>query len=337
MRWITSLFLPLLSLPAVAQPWLTKLEKASNGHIEVVHARIQLETGKSPHIRVKQLAAKLFKEQPKLHEIDVSGYAGGNTPRFTLSLPRSQWPSYQKNPHHYPRQWSGQVTSAKETEVIEKAMVYNGNPHTAEAGLSRQDVSRLVFRGPQVEYAALTFDDSPHPMYEPLLLDTLARSGVRATFFCIGRNAEMYPYFVTDMARQGHEVANHTYHHLRLPHLTGKQMKAELESTNRLLHKLSGVPVRFFRPPGGEYTDQVLEIASQLKLITAFWTDDPGDFANPGESAIEKRLLHYLKPGAIILLHDNAPQTLKVLPKFLKVSRKEGFQLGTMTNLMKAH
>ena len=54
---------------------------------------------------------------------------------------------------------------------------------------------------------------------EDLLLDCLARAGVHATFFCIGRNARVYPYLISDMVEGGHEVANHTFHHVRLPGL----------------------------------------------------------------------------------------------------------------------
>ena len=109
-----------------------------------------------------------------------------------------------------------------------------------------------------------------------------------------------------------------------------------MEKTNRFLQQLTGKAVRFFRPPGGEYSDQVLEIASSHHLITAFWTDDPGDFTNPGEAVIEKRLLRFLNNGAILLLHDNAPQTVKVLPEFLKVAARRGFQLGTLSELLKS-
>ncbi|MFC6659506.1 polysaccharide deacetylase family protein [Deinococcus multiflagellatus] len=110
----------------------------------------------------------------------------------------------------------------------------------------------LLYRGRRdaSNVAALTFDDAPHPLYEPLLLDLLRRSGMHATFFVIGRNAQAYPYFVRDMVAQGHEVGNHTYHHVRLPPLSPGAARDELQWANTLLSSLTGRPVRYFRPPG---------------------------------------------------------------------------------------
>ena len=69
-------------------------------------------------------------------------------------------------------------------------------------------------------------------------------------------------------------------------------IRDELKHTNRIVSAITRKPVRFFRPPGGRYSSQVLQIARSLGMTTAFWTDDPGDFNNPGEVTLEKRTLH---------------------------------------------
>lgn len=67
-------------------------------------------------------------------------------------------------------------------------------------------------------------------------------------------------------------------------------------------------------------------------MVTAFWTDDPGDFNNPGGPVIETRTLVHLRPGGIVLLHDNAPETIGFLVDFLRGLRARGFYLTTLDN-----
>ena len=66
---------------------------------------------------------------------------------------------------------------------------------------------------------ALTFDDGPHPVHTPEILDILAEYGIKATFFVIGENATWYGDLVKTEYESGHEIGNHTYsHHMnRIP------------------------------------------------------------------------------------------------------------------------
>ncbi|WP_153186167.1 polysaccharide deacetylase family protein, partial [Thermus scotoductus] len=165
------------------------------------------------------------------------------------------------------------------------------------------------------------------------LLDTLKRLGLKATFFVIGRNAEAYPYFVRDMVAQGHELGNHTYHHLRLPALPEEAIREEIEACNQVLLRLTGQSPRYFRSPGGRYSPAVLRIASELGLTTVFWTDDPGDYAGLPLGVLEARLSAHLRPGGIVLLHDNVGASLQVLPAFARLAKERGLRLGPVSQL----
>lgn len=136
------------------------------------------------------------------------------------------------------------------------------------------------------------------------------------------------------MVEAGHEIANHTFHHVRLPGLPPAEALQEMRLASTLLEAISGQPVRLFRPPGGDYSAQTLELARSLGLVTTFWTDDPGDFNNPGEATIEGRLLDQLRPGGIVLLHDNVQETIDILPAFLEVARKQGYRVETASQLL---
>lgn len=74
-------------------------------------------------------------------------------------------------------------------------------------------------------------------------------------------------------------------------------------------------------------------IAEGLGLTTVFWTDDPGDFQNPGVETVEARFARHLRPGGIILLHDNAPDGLAALPDLLNVARQQGYVVDTVGDL----
>ncbi|MBB5378455.1 peptidoglycan/xylan/chitin deacetylase (PgdA/CDA1 family) [Deinococcus metalli] len=354
----TSMALPTLTLrPAL--PGVHRVDVLGNGFIRVAHALVLPRTALSPaQLQTLAVTAALrtYRADPGLAEVDVSIYRaqtyqgfGGPLPLLTLSVPASRRAVLQTEvmAGTYDRIWV-QGSAPPEQEItplqeLERVPVFIGT----QADLLRQRLEQalglagggvrpggLLFKGtPARRQVALTFDDAPHPLYFPLVLDTLRRAGAHATFFVIGRNAEAYPYFVQDMVRGGHEVANHTYHHVRLPKLSDAQITAELQRTTDLLTHLSGQPVRYFRPPGGEYSARVLRIARNLGLTTVFWTDDPGDFQNPGVETVEARFARTLRPGGIILLHDNAPDGLAALPDLLKVATEKGYTVDTAGTL----
>lgn len=328
------------------------VEYASNGHIEVAHALILVDKNQEDEaslLRWAQTAVEgAFSARPGLHEVDVSIYHagtymgfGGPPPLCTTSVRNSERNAFGPR---FPRMWlAGQSDATTLTPhlTFEKKPVFHGSGSELQRHRDMQEGQTgvalhngLFFHGnPVMKTAALTFDDSPHPLYAPLMLDTLKRANIKGTFFCIGRNARAYPYFIKDMAEQGHEIANHTYHHVRLPKLPATQVRAELDLCNDVLEGITNKPVRMFRPPGGEYSSETLHLAKRSGLTTAFWTDDPGDFDHPGEAVIEKRLLQHLRPGGIILLHDNVLETIQILPAFLKLAKREGYIIVTASEL----
>jgi peptidoglycan/xylan/chitin deacetylase (PgdA/CDA1 family) len=343
-------------------PEVRKLEYASNGFIEVAHATILEPTGRAGvqiDLALAQAAvAAAFRARASLDEVDVSVYDangfdgfGGPPPRFTASVPTARLEEFLRlepgRVGSYDRAWTNPMLVKAPTRKPQddhgmRAPTYYGPPDELRGQQVKQLASQLqggvrgglYFHGnPAVPIAALSFDDAPHPLFEPLLLDTLRRANAKATFFCIGRNAVAYPYFVRDMVQAGHEVGNHTFHHVRLPPLSNNDVKDELERCNTVLTGITGLPVRYFRPPGGDYSAATLRIASSLGLTTTFWTDDPADFDNPGQAILESRLERRLRAGGIVLMHDNVLQSIQVLPTFLGVAGRRRIGLVTVGRL----
>ena len=67
---------------------------------------------------------------------------------------------------------------------------------------------------PSVKAVYLTFDDGPIPQATPFVLDTLARLGIKATFFVVGDNVRKYPDLFRRILAEGHRVGNHTFNHI---------------------------------------------------------------------------------------------------------------------------
>ncbi|HEY3999916.1 MAG TPA: polysaccharide deacetylase family protein [Candidatus Xenobia bacterium] len=180
---------------------------------------------------------------------------------------------------------------------------------------------------------ALTFDDGPHQDYTPKLLDSLQKLHVTATFFVVGTQVDRYPQLVQQEAAAGHEVANHTYHHLRLASIPTRLIEPELREGAQAIERAIGTPTRLYRPPGGEYDPDVIEATKQLGYVMVLWTDDPGDYLHPGKTIIEDRVLRDISDGSVILLHDGVQQTIDMLPDLVGRLRARGFNFVTCTQM----
>lgn len=121
----------------------------------------------------------------------------------------------------------------------------------ASAAVRRETVQTSVMR--EEKKIALTFDDGPHPVYTEQLLDGLKKRTVKATFFILGEQAEMYPDIVKRIGEEGHLIGNHTYSHLQYSPSREVEFGQELVKTNEILKDITGQEVMFVRPPYGSW------------------------------------------------------------------------------------
>lgn len=155
---------------------------------------------------------------------------------------------------------------------------------------------------------ALTFDDGPDPETTPKVLQLLARHGARATFFVIGERAARHPEVLTAIARAGHQIESHSYHHSWWTAFTPRsRLAAELAAAQSAIAAASGRPPRWFRPPIGILSPEVVAAARQAGLRLCAWSCKARDgLAGTSVAAALARLRAGLEPGAILLLHDAA-------------------------------
>ncbi len=187
---------------------------------------------------------------------------------------------------------------------------------------------------------ALTFDDGPHPIYTPQVLDILKRYKVKATFFLIGERAERYPEIAHQIVIEGHEIGNHTYSHPNnLPKKSLDEIRREIEMGAAAIERVTGVRPRLFRPPKGFLNYRVLTAAQLEGYTLVFWTVSADHKDAPTPEAMANRVLKLVHPGAIILMHDGRIKSrwkdVKALPLIIEGLRKRGYGFATVSKLIK--
>jgi len=192
----------------------------------------------------------------------------------------------------------------------------------------------VVGRGPRgARTLYLTFDDGPNRTATPRILQTLEAEGVPAAFFMVGAHVRQHPALAREVAARGHEVGNHTQHHVKL-HVRGpRRIRRELEEAHATLTETVGRAPRVFRAPHGYRNPLVTAAARGLGYRVIGWTFGVWDSARPGAEEIRRRVGRKLRPGAIILLHDgdgydaagDRQQTAAALPGIIRDARAAGY------------
>ena len=182
---------------------------------------------------------------------------------------------------------------------------------------------------------ALTFDDGPHAVMTNRLLDELKRLNVKATFFLVGKRMRFHPDIVIRMLIEGHEIGNHTYHHVRLPCLPANEVIAEFKRTDATLRMIAGVSSRLIRPPGGEYSPAISRRLAANGYVNVLWTCNPSDY-KPGRSAneISQLIIRDINPGGTILLHSGLQTTIDSLDATVSKLRSRGYTFSTVSELI---
>lgn len=170
-------------------------------------------------------------------------------------------------------------------------------------------------------FVALTFDDGPGP-YTHYVLKRLRRNRARATFFLVSRKLPQFGDLVAKELQFG-TVADHTVTHPNLPALGSSAQEHEIADAQHAIAKKAGRPVELFRPPYGAHSPRIDALAKKHGLVQVLWTADSADSLGANFAGIKKNVIAALKPGAIILMHDNRGQTVRALPAILHAVRRK--------------
>ncbi|HEY2645163.1 MAG TPA: polysaccharide deacetylase family protein [Galbitalea sp.] len=168
---------------------------------------------------------------------------------------------------------------------------------------------------------AITFDDGPHQVFTPKILDILAAFNVKATFFVLARQVEKYPDVARRIIADGHEIGVHGQDHTSLLTMSTGAARSGIAAARARIESVTGVPIRLYRAPYGANTVRQAAIIRSMGLLNVSWSADGLDWLDDDASAIAARALYGVFPGSILLLHDDRgdPETLapgEMLPAF---------------------
>jgi peptidoglycan/xylan/chitin deacetylase (PgdA/CDA1 family) len=181
----------------------------------------------------------------------------------------------------------------------------DGPPVPAPASSSRGHGPAGAWTTTGTAGVALTFDDGPDG-YSMAVLDLLAKYHIKATFCVIGRQVAAGAAVIRRIVADGHTLCNHTWSHdIRLKTRTAAQIESEMQRTNDAIHAIvPDAPIKYFRNPGGEFSDQTVSIAASLGMKPIYWQVDPQDWRKPSPQAIINNVIGHTRPGSIVLMHD---------------------------------
>ena len=193
-----------------------------------------------------------------------------------------------------------------------------------------------------VKKIALTYDDGPNESHTLALLDILARHGVRATFFLIGRYVQQRPEIVRDIASAGHVIGNHTFTHPLLILKNRAEISQELLDCAATLQDAIGTHSNLFRPPFGGRRPAVLRIAREIGLEPIMWNVTGYDWNAPPAAVIESKVVRQIRGGDVILLHDGGhrqmgadrSQTLIATDRLIQRYKAEDYEFVTISQML---
>jgi len=164
---------------------------------------------------------------------------------------------------------------------------------------------------------AITFDDGP--VENSLkILEILDDYNVKAGFFCIGKNIKKHPEIFKEIIKKGHLVGNHTYTHTRkMSALSVSRIAWEIEECNKVSQEIGEVKMKLFRPPFGIVSPKTQKALKKTGMHSIGWSIRSFDALLSSEEIILKRIKKRIKPGAVILLHDNNAKTVNILEQLL--------------------
>lgn len=185
--------------------------------------------------------------------------------------------------------------------------------------------------GPHGNALAFTFDDGPG-VYTHYAVKKLTQAHERATFFVVGKSIEAWPGWLRRELKVA-TLGDHTLTHPDLEELPPAEVQTELGQNKLLIEHQSGQSIDLFRPPYGAQDATVNQIARRLGLLDIMWSFDSQDSLGANWAGIIKNVEADMKPGAIILMHENRGQTIRALTTLLPVLRQRHLRSVSLPEL----
>lgn len=224
-----------------------------------------------------------------------------------------------------------QTDTADTTTLVEQP-AEAVTPQTFTPKMPGKRISQVSVPGP---YVAVTFDDGPSPANTPKILDILKRHNAKATFFVLGQLAAQHKGILARAVSEGHEVAAHTWSHIKMTGSSQARIISEMDRTIDVITEAIGRRPTLMRPPYGACNSHIQDLMmSRYGMSTIMWSVDTADWKHPGVSVVTNRAVGNARNGSIILLHDIHASTLAAVEGIVTGLQRRGFKLVTVSELI---
>ena len=174
----------------------------------------------------------------------------------------------------------------------------------------------------------LTFDQGYENGYTEKILNILKKKKVKATFFILQDYAERSPELVKRMIKEGHTVGNHSVSHPSMPKISIEEARQEIMGLHNYVKDKFGYEMTAFRPPRGEFSERILQLANECGYKTVMWSfayEDWNVDDQPNVSEALKKVTNAKHDGAIYLLHSVSETNTKILGDVIDNLKKDGY------------
>mgnify|MGYP001851691149 FL=1 len=181
---------------------------------------------------------------------------------------------------------------------------------------------------------AISFDCAWGTEHTDAILKALDQNDVRCTFFMVEFWTEKYPEYVKKIDEAGHEIGTHSKTHPYMSKLSEAEIRAELSSSSEAITAVTGKKVDLFRPPYGDYNNLVIDTVKSMGIYSIQWDVDSLDWKDLSATDIAMRIINGVKPGSIILCHNNGLHTAEALPLIFSTLQNRGYEFVPIGELI---
>ncbi len=224
--------------------------------------------------------------------------------------------------------------TASTTTTAARRPIAGGTPASPSPALPAE-----ITHGPRDRPAvALTFHGQGEPALVTQLLTELERAGARTTVLAVGTWLATEPTMARRVLDGGHELGNHTQHHLAIAQMTAGAAFAEISECAQTLERLTGTIGRWFRPSQTQHSTALIRAqARRSGYPTCLSYDvDSLDYTDPPPAVVVRTVLSRVTNGSIVSLHFGHATTIAAIGPLLDGLRSRGLHTATVSELVAA-
>ena len=181
---------------------------------------------------------------------------------------------------------------------------------------------------------SISFDCAWGVEYTDKILNALRVGEVKATWFMVEFWAEKYPDYVKKIDGAGHEIGTHSATHSYMSKQNAEEIRLELKTSSEAISSVTGKQVELFRPPYGDYDDELIRTATEEGYYSIQWDVDSLDWRDLSATDIAMRVINGVKSGSIILMHNNGLHTWEAVPIIIETLKNKGYKFVPIGELI---